>query len=200
MNIWDFLIDELTPISWGVPLPLLSLSRPGSPGSGRLSRGLDVDLGGLLECWSMRLTTECSIKLVRDEVRKWEGCAGLCGLRTWSLQDAYGLFGRHGELGKGKFIDRFKDSLSDKEAMGAKRVLGATKVALPRRDYLGLIFRRSLAGRGVRGTIESRNLAHSKSPTLSYPRQDYPLLCPPTASLPVLQGSPPWDWRRGPVN
>ena len=75
--------------------------------------------------------------------------------------------------------------------MGAKRVLGATKVALPRRDYLRLITRMSLAGRGVRGTIESRNLAHSKS--LAYPRQDYPLLCPPTACLPDPQGSPPWD-------
>ena len=33
----------------------------------------------------------CSIKLVEDEVvKKWEWCAGLCGPRTWSFQEAYG--------------------------------------------------------------------------------------------------------------
>ena len=58
-------------------------------------------------------------------------CKGLSKLGAPSSPSHRRLFGRCGTSGSPDFIDRLKETLSDKGAMGEKRVLGVvTNVAL----------------------------------------------------------------------
>ena len=123
----------------------------------------------------------------------WDGsreCEGLWEFRTPVFTKSHeALWSKVVYSGSPDFIDRFKDSFSDKDAMGEKRVLGSTNVA----HQLGTTFNRLLECHwlkdGCAGQSKLENLAHSKLPTLACPRRDYALLCPPFSSSPDVQGS-----------